>query len=305
MEAESHVFEGRSAAEAAIRACEALGVTRSDLRYEVVSEVGEGLERRVKIRVASMERKPSSAAGVVSQQGVSAPARPTTRTERPERHVDAQRGARGDRPSRGDRGGPRTDRPERGQKRRESASEIQEGRDAVESLLRVEAPKQEELRGRGAISNPSERALAASKVALDLIVLMGFDLEARVVEEAPDEIHIDLVGESSQDVIGPKGDLLLSLQFLVNRLVSRDEERESVIVLDAAGYRERRRRALEDLATRLARRACEEGKAVRMQPMSAHDRRVFHMALRDVGGVATHSEGEGLFRRLLIVPTEV
>ena len=83
-----------------------------------------------------------------------------------------------------------------------------------------------------------------------------------------------------------------------------DESSEQVVVLDAVGYRERRRDALKDLATKLSNRALEENKVVRLSPMSAHDRRVFHLALRDREGVDTRSEGDGLYRNLLIIPSQ-
>ena len=96
---------------------------------------------------------------------------------------------------------------------------------------------------------------------------------------------------------------LLPLQFLVNRMVDRSEdEGEQHIVLDAAGYRHRRRSALAELATKLAERAKEEGKVVRLSPMSAHDRRIFHITLQQLDGISTRSQGGGLYRPLLIIP---
>ena len=87
-------------------------------------------------------------------------------------------------------------------------------------------------------------------------------------------------------------------------MVSRSLEGDQVIVLDAANYRSRRRDALASLAKRLADRAVEEGKVVRLSPMSAHDRRVFHLTLKEVEDVDTRSEGDGLYRSLLIIPSE-
>ena len=95
----------------------------------------------------------------------------------------------------------------------------------------------------------------------------------------------------------------MALQFLANRIVARREtEGNQHVVLDAAGYRMRRREALVDLAQKLAGRAVEEQKVVRLSPMSAHDSRVFHLALAEKEGVTTRSEGSGLFRPLLIIP---
>jgi spoIIIJ-associated protein len=54
----------------------------------------------------------------------------------------------------------------------------------------------------------------------------------------------------------------------------------------------------------LAERCVQERKAVRLSPMSAHDRRIFHMVLKDIDTVGTRSEGDGMYRHLLIIPAE-
>ena len=74
-------------------------------------------------------------------------------------------------------------------------------------------------------------------------------------------------------------------------------------MLDAADYRGRRKSALEDLAVNLAKKAEKNSKIVKLSPMSSHDRRVVHQALNDFKGVSTKSEGEGVFRHLLIIPS--
>ena len=113
-----------------------------------------------------------------------------------------------------------------------------------------------------------------------------------------------MTGEQCARVIGERGEVLLALQFIVNRIVTRQVEGDQLIILDAAGYRERRRNALVDLAERLAQRAERDQKIVKLSPMSPHDRRVFHRALTEHEGVRTESKGDGLYRNLLIIPSE-
>jgi spoIIIJ-associated protein len=122
------------------------------------------------------------------------------------------------------------------------------------------------------------------------------------VEDGEAEIHFDLSGEDAPRVIGNKGEALLALQFLTNRIITRQTSGDAHIVLDAADYRNRRREALAQLAERLASRAVDEEKVVRLSPMSAHDRRIFHITLQDNESVTTRSEGDGLYRPLLIIP---
>lgn len=299
MSENSQQFVGRTVAEAAIKACEAFGLTRSELKYEIVSDVGEKLERRVVIAASSdqaraaKERSPeqdTASSGSAAEQTEAAPGRGSR--ERDSRRDRPERAGRGDRDRRGGGRG-RRERP-----RDEPASD--EGIDAfikVESIPNQSRPERPEVSG-----TPSLRAQKAREVAQELARLMGLQLSVRLVQDDADEIQIDFVGRDEDRVIGKRGDVLLALQFLLNRMVAREVEGEQMVVLDAAGYRSRRSDALAELARRLATSAKDQGKAVRLTPMSAHDRRVFHVTLRDFAGVNTRSEGEGIYRSLLIIP---
>jgi spoIIIJ-associated protein len=154
------------------------------------------------------------------------------------------------------------------------------------------------------VGDPSEKAAKGKEALEEIMRLAGFEATVHLVQDDAEEIHFDLRGADEARIIGKKGDVLLSLQFILNRIVGRDSEEEQVLVLDAANYRSRRRDALASLAKRLADRAIAEGKAVRLSPMSAHDRRVFHLTLKEVEEVDTRSEGDGLYRNLLIIPAE-
>jgi spoIIIJ-associated protein len=74
------------------------------------------------------------------------------------------------------------------------------------------------------------------------------------------------------------------------------------VVVDAAGYRDRRRRTLEDLAVRSAERALEDGEAVELEPMTAVERKVVHLKLKDFAGVETSSEGTEPNRFVVVTP---
>ncbi len=312
-------FEGRTPAEAAIKACETLGVTRASLKYEVISETGEGIDRRVRIAVEVGEGR---ATPLPTLGGADVP----ERADRPERSSfdrgerSFDRGDRGDRGGRRERGGRDRDRGGRGGRDRDRGGRGGRGRggydrepvareadDGIEALLKLD-----NFDASGASARPeltgelSEKARQGKTILNEFLRLMGLKAEGHVVQDQPDEIHLDITGADAKRVIGKKGEPLLSMQFLVNRMVSRDRESDSdgVVVLDVAGYREKRRAALADLARRLATRAVEEKKVVKLSPMSAHDRRVFHLTLTEMKGVTTRSEGDGLYRRLLIIPSE-
>lgn len=323
-------FEGRSAAEAAIKACEELGITRAALRYDVVSESGAGIDKRVLIAV---NHEPLAAGSVINTPAASAvvserPREPRregfrsgggrdddrrpSRGDRPDRGERSDRGGRGDRGergrgdrsnSRGGRGG-RGERDDRGGMGGRRAPVPQEADDAFEALLKLGDFPENGVARSELTGSVSEKAIDAKTKLEGMLTRMHFEANGVVVQDDAQEIHLDIRGADAKRVIGSKGEPLLSLQFLVNRMISHESEMEPVVVLDVAGYRDRRRAALADLARKLAQRAVAERKIVKLSPMSAHDRRVFHLTLTPETGVTTQSEGEGLFRRLLIIPSE-
>ena len=106
-------------------------------------------------------------------------------------------------------------------------------------------------------------------------------------------------------LIGKHGQTIDAIQYLVNAILAREpgEERKEVVV-DAAGYRERRRASLEALAVRSAERARSLGERVELEPMTAVERKVVHVRLKDFPGVATTSEGTEPNRYVVIAPSE-
>lgn len=333
-------FRGRSAAEAAIKACEALGVSRAALKYEVTSESGEGLSRVVVISVDAPEKterapreerapRPAAPRAETSSDEVGEDdgqeqmlgdrdggssersgggERREARGDRGGDRGDRRRGRRGGRGRGGDRdrGGDRGGRGERGGRDRNRGPRYgAQDDDGIESLLNMNTVPASDVPERPEVTAVlSARAQRAKTALEEMVKRMGVGLAVRVVQDEQDEIHFDLRGDDTSRIIGKKGEALLSLQFLLNRIVARDEDGEQHVVLDAAGYRHRRRAALADLARRLATRAVAERKVVRLSPMSAHDRRIFHITLQEMEGVSTRSQGDGLYRPLLIIPQD-
>lgn len=144
----------------------------------------------------------------------------------------------------------------------------------------------------------------AAKVLRDILSKMG--LEAEVVpSETEERITLEVKGPETGLIIGKKGMTLDALQYLVNKIVSnRLEEGEGkAISVDAEGYRGRRAEALIELAHKLAEKAKRTGRPVAADPMSAADRRIIHVTLANMAGLTTRSEGEGIYRHLVVIPT--
>jgi spoIIIJ-associated protein len=134
-----------------------------------------------------------------------------------------------------------------------------------------------------------------------LLVRMGIAAEVEA-KEAEDHVLLEVRGDETGLVIGKKGATLDAIQYLVNKMVARHDGQKKPIYVDAEGYRARRAESLQELAHKLADKARKTGRPVAVDPMSPADRRVMHIALADVDGLTTRSEGEGLQRHLVIIP---
>jgi spoIIIJ-associated protein len=116
------------------------------------------------------------------------------------------------------------------------------------------------------------------------------------------EIILDVVGGDLALLIGRHGRTLDALQTLVSAITSRELGFRHPVVVDVEGYRHRRRQKIEDIARRAADRAARQHSPVRLRPMTAYERRVVHVALRDDRRVQTASEGEDPFRMVVVGP---
>jgi spoIIIJ-associated protein len=121
-------------------------------------------------------------------------------------------------------------------------------------------------------------------------------------EGSPDEIRVEIEGHDAGRIIGKKGNVLDAIQYLTARVVVRPGDARRHVIVDAEGYRARHEDQLAQMARRLAQRVATEGKVITFDPMSARERRIVHMALRDMKGVRTESMGEEPQRRVQIIP---
>jgi spoIIIJ-associated protein len=135
-------------------------------------------------------------------------------------------------------------------------------------------------------------------------VLDELDLEGEVeVREDDDRIEATVVGEDDYGLlIGKRGQTIDALQLLCYQAAFRGLRERKRVVLDAAGYRERRREVLVSRADRAAARALDDDRSVEMDPMTAQERRVVHEHLKDRPDVETFSEGDEPDRRVVVAP---
>ena len=148
----------------------------------------------------------------------------------------------------------------------------------------------------------SEQASEVRDVVERILEAIGVQARLEIVE-TDETVTATIVGRELGLAIGKHGQTIDAIQYLANAAVwrGRGDERKAVVV-DAAGYRARREATLEALANRSAERAISSARSVELDPMTAVERKVVHLALKETAGVVTRSEGTEPNRFVVIDP---
>jgi len=134
-------------------------------------------------------------------------------------------------------------------------------------------------------------------------VVEGLDLAAEIeVSEQEERIIGRIEGEDLGLLIGRRGQTIDAVQLLCYRAAFRGHNERKRVVVDAAGYRERRREVVERQAERAAERALESGKEIELEPMTPTERKLVHDHLKDRPGLETFSEGDEPDRCVVVAP---
>lgn len=118
------------------------------------------------------------------------------------------------------------------------------------------------------------------------------------------DIHVDIRGDDLSVLIGKHSETLNAFQFVASLIVGRETQDWVQLVIDVEGFRERRKKQLIQMATRLAEQVMKSGKRMSLEPMPSAERRIIHIALRDHPEVKTESTGEEPHRKVTIVPKD-
>jgi spoIIIJ-associated protein len=151
-----------------------------------------------------------------------------------------------------------------------------------------------------------EKTEAAERVEelLDRVLeAVGVDAEIEITETEV-AVTASVVGEDLGLLIGRHGQTIDAIQHLAYRAAFRGADTRKRVVVDAAGYRERRASLLQHDADEAADEALRIGAPVALDAMNAVERRVVHEYLRDRDGVETYSEGAEPDRHLVVAPTK-
>ena len=286
---------GRTVDEAREKALDLLGVAEDDAELEVVGEAKMGLfgrvreEARVRARVRPEVPRPKDERGR-KRRGTGRGARDevtgggaaTTAVAEPAEPAPARRPpaeARGGRP---------------GQGARRAAVAVADDRSTRESTMSEDA-----------VEVPvADQAQVAKEFVDGLLEIMGVDgASSTVVLLDEDTAELQISGTDLGLLIGPKGATLLALQDLARTVVQRRTgARTGRLLLDVAGYRQKRKEALERFTQKVAQEVVASGVATALEPMTSADRKIVHDTVNGIEGVATTSEGEEPRRHVVVRP---
>lgn len=147
--------------------------------------------------------------------------------------------------------------------------------------------------------------LDISEVLSKIFKEMKIDARVESVKPAEEEDNLFFVNIEGNDkglIIGDQGQTLSALQLIINIIFNKNSEEKKQIILDVDEYRQKRKRGLEDLAIKLAKKAIENNETIVLKPMSAFERKVVHLILQNNKEVDTISSGEEPLRKVSIIP---
>ncbi|MFC1926072.1 RNA-binding cell elongation regulator Jag/EloR, partial [Chloroflexota bacterium] len=157
--------------------------------------------------------------------------------------------------------------------------------------------------------NETKVATLAKEVLEELLRLMRLNATVKInpsiSEEAVSDresIALEVSGDDLGVLIGRRGETLASLQYVVRIIMAHHQQMKVPLTVDVESYKQRRYKALRDLALNLAQKAKATGQAMTLEPMPADERRIVHLALSVNPEVTTLSDGEGEVRRVIIQP---
>ena len=151
--------------------------------------------------------------------------------------------------------------------------------------------------------NTREEEIAIAKEALEnilaLIPMEGITVTGKLEDGS---VNLNIDGDKTGLLIGRKGKTLDALQFIVNKIVNKSLEKRSRVIVDSENYRLRRQEFLVQMALKMGDKAKKIKRPVATNLLNPHDRRIVHLALRDDDELGTKGKGEGILKKVVIIP---
>ncbi|MCI8546975.1 MAG: protein jag [Clostridia bacterium] len=125
------------------------------------------------------------------------------------------------------------------------------------------------------------------------------DLKYEIKNEKND-IFVDVKGEDTGYLIGYRGNVLNSLQVILNNIANNELNERARVLLNIGGYKEKREKDLKDLADKIAGTVIKKRKSITLEPMTSYERKIIHSKLQENSKVETHSIGEEPNRKIVV-----
>lgn len=171
---------------------------------------------------------------------------------------------------------------------------IEEGKKGILGIGAVDA--------KVSVTIKSTPALKAVDFIENLIKNMELDASVEITSQDDEGVCISINGNGLGILIGRRGDVLDSLQYLATLAANIEKSGFYRVTVDVQGYREKRTETLRGVAKRMSEKALKYKRSFYLEPMNAYERRIIHSACQDIQGVTTRSIGEGADRRIIISP---
>jgi len=146
-------------------------------------------------------------------------------------------------------------------------------------------------------------ALEAKEVLQGILDQMKFLTLVSVKTDEPDLTQLDIKGEDMGRIIGRSGATIDALQYITSTILSKRHEGRVRVIVDAEGYRDRRKKIITEDADAVAREVEKSGKEKSLPPMTANERRLVHLYIQEnFTNLSSYSRGEGAGRQTVIAP---
>ena len=277
--------------EAAATAAEQLGVSADQVKITVIEE-SKKLFGKVSYKVKA--EAPDTAAPAAEKKTAKAPAKAKKAEAAPAEEAPAAPAAEEKKAA----------APKKlGAKKKADEAPAAPAAEAPATEAAPAAAEQEEETGPEISATPEDAAKLGEILEL-LAQKSGLDAEIVVGELQGKYINLSIDGKEAGYLVGKNGEVLNSLQYLIN-LVAKQQLGNGVrVTLDGNDYRKKRAESLTALAEKIADKVKERGEEAVLEALPAFERRVIHKALQEIEGVTTYSEGEEPDRRVVIAPID-
>ena len=180
--------------------------------------------------------------------------------------------------------------------------EAEEAKETEEAVKSEETEEEQEAESDVTIDRNDELFITSKNFLKQMIEDMGIDCDIESRTEG-NMIKFNIMCSEESDIgiiIGKRGETLDSLQYIVNLVTNRNADTYIRVILDCNQYRSKRERSLQKLARRLADKAIQTGRDIKLEPMNPYERRIIHTYLQNDENVNTFSQGNEPNRRVII-----